>query len=452
MELHKITMKEQDAVRFYQGDTRRRGINGEILDDKVTDGFWSIPKAYQTMNCLMFPGTENEEERIREKKAALRSEILKEADRVIEVYCDIYRAMWKYAVSLERKGHRIVYRTDRGCSVELMKNGYIYSYMSASLKNNPKKYFKEKSALTLLEVIVPEGVPYLDFQWLLGDKNLYPDQEEILLPPFLEINLYKRELSDEEKTWKDMDGQPPKGKYQIIVKEMLTHNPEDPKAKEDTGEELTQERNAEAAAILEKLKLRETLTDQERETYCAWKRDFRRIIWIKFQEIRKEYGQEEQLQEGLNERLRNLKKEVKDLIGDFEVKRNAYKRKMEKHNYMLAVMRTIPILCVSLSFWQPIELVMKILAIVSGVVSILITRKIKTGAYGDKVVQRTKTLMLLRTLERDMEYKSVWNDKILTAYVHRFQKIMDEDTEMSLRNVRSQIESSEELFQYELTD
>ena len=88
-----ITTKEKDAIRFYQGDIRQRDSKGNLIEKSKRSGFYGIEGAYRTMNCLMFDGIKNEEERIAEGNGKLEPAIFEEIEKVIEVYCDIYRAM-----------------------------------------------------------------------------------------------------------------------------------------------------------------------------------------------------------------------------------------------------------------------------------------------------------------------------------------------------------------------
>ena len=90
-----LTEKEKDSIRFYQGDIRRRAEDGSLSNSLTAAGFYGIPSAYKTMNCLMFDGIANEKERIAEGTAALNPEVFREIEDVVDVFCDIFQAMYK---------------------------------------------------------------------------------------------------------------------------------------------------------------------------------------------------------------------------------------------------------------------------------------------------------------------------------------------------------------------
>lgn len=281
-----LTTKEIDAIRFYQGDIRKRDENGLISGNEKNGGFYGIPSAYRTMNCLMFDGIRNEEERIKERNGKLVPELYLEIGKVIEVYCDIYRAMCKSVSGMNETREKIVYRTDRGISVEELKKGYTISFTSTSKEDKPEDFLKKKVDLTLLNIVFSSELPHLDFQEALGGDYLFEHQKEILLPPFLEIDIEELELTEREREYRDANNQPPRAKYLILVRGIRSQNPE---AASDEREILTTERNQKSAKTLEKLMKKEPLTMSEVEEYGLWKKDFRAVIWKEFQRIQQQY-------------------------------------------------------------------------------------------------------------------------------------------------------------------
>lgn len=284
-----FTLREIDAIRFYQGDIRKRAENGQILENEKIEGFYGIPSAYRTMNCLIFRGIENEEERIKEGNGKLVPELFLEIEKVIEVYCDIYHAMCKSVSGLESTNKHRVYRTERGISVEELKKGCTVSFTSTSKVNKPEKFLCKKVDLTLLYFEFPLNVPHLDFQEVLGKDYLFAQQEEVLLPPFLEIELEELELTKEEKQYRDANGRMPHAKYLVLIKGIQKRNFEFESEERKT---LTLERNQKSVEILKKLINNEKLTEAEKKEYCLWKEDFRAIIWNKFQIINQQYLKE----------------------------------------------------------------------------------------------------------------------------------------------------------------
>lgn len=279
MEKYGITPKEIDAIRFYQGDIRKRDVNGNIINEKQS-GFWGTPSAYKTLNCLMFPGIENEMERIKEKQASLVPQLPLEADEVCEIFCDIFRAMIKYKSSVGKQPKLgKVYRTERGISIEELKKGYTVSFTSTSKSVKPDTFLTKKSDLTLLEILFPTDTWQLDLEEILGADNLYPQQKEILFPPFMRLEIREIELDEQEKEiYKE---KLPQKKYIVEIKNELVIKPDFIK----TEEWLTAVGNERAAELLDKLIKNETLSKEEIDDYCNWKKAFQSKVKSKFKAV-----------------------------------------------------------------------------------------------------------------------------------------------------------------------
>ena len=434
-----LTSREIDAIRFYQGDIRKRAENGQILENEKMEGFYGIPSAYRTMNCLMFEGIENEEERIKEGNGKIVADLFLEIEKVIEVYCDIYRAMCKTVIGLDDTKKQLVYRTERGISMGELKKGYTVSFTSTSKVNKPEEFLCKKVDLTLLDIVFPLNVPHLDFQEILGKDYLFEQQEEVLLPPFLEIELEELELTKEEKQYRDANGCLPHAKYLVLIKGIQNRNFE---AESKERKALTLERNQKSVEILKKLISKEKLTEAEKEEYCLWKKDVRSIIWNKFQVIRQQY-----LKEVEPERKEMLIADVKKMREDFNKKRKKYKSRISIYNIALIVMNTIPLSCMALSFVESIQIIMKIMAVITSMISIFLSQMLKVEVYDIKLMQRSKTYLNLCDLYREIKYECIWNREKEEEYIKRFKDIMKEDSIMSLQNLEIQSQNVEKLYQ-----
>ena len=274
------TKREIKAIRFYQGD------NKELIE-KGNGDFWALPSAYQTINCLMFDGISNEKERIKEATKKLQPQVIEEVEKTIEVFCSLYSSMYKNVHKVGEKKELNTFRTERGISIEELKKGHTVSFTSTSKSVNMESFFYKKSDLTLLVFKFSTEIPHLDYETVLGQNNKYPQQREILLPPFLKISLEDIQLTDKEKEYKDINGNSPCGKYEVRIEGLLEMNPE---AESEDRQELTKEKNERAAELLKKLINSLELSEEEEEEYTAWKKDFRASIWKKFKEIENSNG------------------------------------------------------------------------------------------------------------------------------------------------------------------
>ena len=131
-------------------------------------------------------------------------------------------------------------------------------------------------------------------------------------------------------------------------------------------------------------------------------------------------------------------------------KRREYKKRIHIYNGVLVTMNTIPLAFIALSFIDSIEVPMKITAIISSAVSVLVSNLLKSEVYHMKMIQRTKTYLNLCELKRDIKYEIVWDRETEERYIEKYKEIMKEDTIMSLKNMEVQIKNLEGLFQNEI--
>lgn len=207
------TLAEIDAIRFYEGDTRSRDINGNLNNMKSTDEFWGDQKAYRTLNALLFPGLDNEKERIKEEGNKLNPKIVDNIEISIGIYCNIYAAMLKSALKNESV---ITKRVERLQSINNLKEGETVSYTSTS-KVEYVGEFADKNGNVFLEFHIPKNFPYIDLEKVLKEEYEHKDEKEVLLPPFTTIAINDGTLLHFEKRIKDINREEPKAKYIINV-------------------------------------------------------------------------------------------------------------------------------------------------------------------------------------------------------------------------------------------
>lgn len=437
-----FTTKEIDAVRFYQGDIRLRMEDGQLSDKEMNKGFFGIQHAYRTMNCLMYDGIDNEKERIREKNNCLNSELFRKVDKIIEVFCDIYRAMCKNVTNNTKTQNMLVYRTERGVSIRELKKGHTISFTSASKENKPEEFLLKKIDLALLEIVFDAKLPHLDFEEVFGKDYYYREQREVLLPPFLKIELKELELTKDEQQYKDANGHSPCAKYLVWVRNEQSTYMGQVICQENL---LTVERNEKSAKILEKIIRKEHLTDKEIEKYSRWKNDVRTIIWNNFQQIHSEF-----FPKVVSNQKEMLNEDVKNMMKEFDSKRKKYKKIVRWCNFTLVMTNTIPLACMTLSFVESIQDFMKIAAVITSTFSILISQILKVEAYDLKLQQRSRTYLRLCDLNREIKFEKNWNQHKEKEYVRKYRKIMQEDAENSLQNVKMQAENAGKLYQSEM--
>lgn len=294
--------------------------------------------------------------------------------------------------------------------------------MSTSQERIPGKFFRKKRELTILDILYPTNVPHIDFQEVLGDEYLFKNQKEVLFPPFLNIELEKIELSQEEKEYKDIDNKPPHAKYIVSIKEIRRNQETESK----NAKSLGKERNVFASQVLQKLINKEKISNKEKEKYLIWKKDVRAAIWKEFKKIEEQY-----YEFGIMDVKQTLKEDIRNMLKTFDKKRREYKKRIHIYNGILVTMNTIPLASIALSFIDSIEVPMKIIAIISSAVSVLVSNLLKSEVYHMKMIQRTKTYLNLCELKRDIKYEIVWDRETEKRYIEKYKDIMKEDSIMS---------------------
>ncbi len=261
-----ISEKELLAIRFYMGDPA-------VVD---SGQFHGGPKAYNTINALLHPGTGNEKDKVREGRV-IELENSSHLKSYIELILDIYRAMEKYRKShgAAVEGGWCAYRIDRASSLIRFEQNHhmVAGFFSTCKWGFLPAYARSKANIVLLEVQRDETVPFLDFSELFGEDYAKPEEAEILLP--FGIVLQEMEplamTEQEMQTLRDMNGNPPRGKWRIRL--TLGQMPEIPK--EELAElyaEVTKEDNVtRIKECMEKMSAGKSLTLDEEQFYCTWK-------------------------------------------------------------------------------------------------------------------------------------------------------------------------------------
>lgn len=200
--------KQLQAIRFYEGD-----VFGE-------DPFWSDPKAYVTLNSLFFEGIEAERRRAREKKY-LNPEIIADPVRLFRLLKDLLSAF------TASEQERIAYRVERYDDyLEMKQKGMTVSFTSTSLDGFLKEY-GDRIGITLMVFHIPAGAPVFAFGEVLKEGYLKVQENEILLPPGLSVELREIPLDEEDLEIKDALGNPPIVKCEAYIKERNTYSNND---------------------------------------------------------------------------------------------------------------------------------------------------------------------------------------------------------------------------------
>ncbi len=267
-----ITDCEITALCLYEGS----GGNGKA------GLFYQYHNAYQTFNLLMMDDLEGEKVRVCVEGQNPYGLYIEEWKRTLEVMTDIFTAQCKYMDSQcgERKEEMRVYRVDRKVNFDMMeKHGGTFAFTSTSKTGYLKNIAKGKKNLILLEIILKEGIPFVDYGGLFGEMYVYSDEQEVLLPPFLKLRTFPMEVSlnvDERKvaTTEQL------GSMKKYVVELGTFEIRREELDESAVIVRLEENKKIAAEVLEQIrKTRKIPEEKEKvEIYCRWKKDFQSLV------------------------------------------------------------------------------------------------------------------------------------------------------------------------------
>lgn len=282
-----INYSEKKALQIYQGQDL-----GKMMD------------AYAIMNMLMFPGL------IKEKSnffnydySRINPEVIRDPKELIDIVLNMYSAMYKYGRNV--KDEKRVFRVESTDTTEILQDvNETISFMSTTEdRGNIKYYFDEgvfvKNKTSIVEIIIPPNTPYVDFSVLEeggydkeGGSN---GEEEILIAPFLPIDIEEEEIDEDWIELHDLKGNIPKKQIiKILPQEDII--PLSKEEEEDKKASLSilydEEIHSEAIAFLEDCKKYKTMEDalagispERVEKYLKWKEAFQKSIRYLYREV-----------------------------------------------------------------------------------------------------------------------------------------------------------------------
>ena len=273
-------LRQIDALRLYGGDTREREIDGRI-GGSSKDTLYGDEDAYRTLNALLFEGRKNEQERIWEERHKLNPAFLRRIEETVQIYTDIFKLM------KEKRFHctnnMIGRRIDRASSVSYYEDGFTHSFFSSS-KCDYDPEFSKKNGIVLIETEIPPNVTFIDYEKNLSwDEYKNMEEREILLPPFLSIEMKKIPLrAVETQKIKDLKGKPPLGKYRLKAIDFPDYRKEISVPQKELWKQIVDGKEA-AALLLEKMN--DGDKTQDYKEYILWKEKLQLYLKIQFSQV-----------------------------------------------------------------------------------------------------------------------------------------------------------------------
>ena len=179
--MNEISRAEKDSIMYYQGggaDVKLSSAEQELRE------FYDAKDSYMVINALLMPGVSNEKARLVDEKRKFDPVMLEHMDELLEVYCRLYSAMCKYSCYYERESRRYTYRSDRMNTLEFLKHGQMYSFMSTQVENAVDPYFHDKAGILLLEIDASGDIEHVDVNAVLGRKASIRASMRFCMRPF----------------------------------------------------------------------------------------------------------------------------------------------------------------------------------------------------------------------------------------------------------------------------
>lgn len=262
-----ITEEEIISLCLYQGsgDTVRPGE------------FYNLPNAYQSFDLLMMEGLEGERVRIGVEKQRPNGVYIREWLKTLEVFKSVFTAQCKYYQKMTTLPKQL-YRSDRKVNTNIMLNHKrTIAYTSTSVADYLPQFSKGKKDPTFLKCSLSQRVPMADYQAMLGRSYAFVDEAEVLLPPFLSLDL-------------DKCRETPKSEYEIAFGDMCFRDVN--KTKEELKQKLNSNRGK-AAETVDEFRKDPTRAivakEDEYREYIAWKTSFQNLVELELSEIWEAY-------------------------------------------------------------------------------------------------------------------------------------------------------------------
>lgn len=252
--------------------------------------FYQCRNAYQTFNLLMMEGFKGEDIRIRQEKQRPYGCYILEWQHTLEVMTDILKAQYKFMEYDQGAalGAYKLRRVDRWVNFDMMcRRKETFAFTSTSRAGFLKELARPKKGLVLLDIVLTCPVPFVDYDRLLGRAYVYSDEQEVLLPPFLEVlNVSENEIMHENQVCFHIPGTNGPKRYTV---KLGAFSPGNPVTDEMALMKWLEDNKQAAAAVLDRLCKGYLPGADEKAIYLGWKERFQQLTRSCFGNIQKAF-------------------------------------------------------------------------------------------------------------------------------------------------------------------
>lgn len=293
---------------YYPTFPRRKQVwEGGIQEQEVTalclyagggvgkaEFFYQCRNAYQTFNLLMMQGFEGEEVRVRQEGQRPFGCYIQNWQKTLEVMTDILNAQYKFMEYCQKQEpvHYELRRVDRRVNFDMMcRRKETFAFTSTSKAGFLRELARPKKELVLLNITLNCSVPFVDYERLLGNAYVYADEQEVLLPPFLEVLRVNEEslpVKDQQR-FPEREGEVLK-MYTVTLGDFA---PGEPDVDEAALIQWLEANKETAARVLNQLSEKHTLDEleeNEKNVYLDWKKHFQQLVRSCFSNIKRAFS------------------------------------------------------------------------------------------------------------------------------------------------------------------
>lgn len=248
-----LSSAEENAIRFYIGD-----VSGN-------DAFFSDLKAYVVLNSLFFPNITTESARANEGKY-LNPAIIADIPRLMGFFESLFSAFKKSVIT----ENILTYRVERMTDYNLIRERSTSISMTSTSVSGFLNAYRDRRGIALMRFSLPENTPCC-----INISNSLPyyskqEEAEVLLPPFMKLDIEEIPLTQKETEITDSDGKPPYVSCTVKTAGIEKYSGNIPVLSYD-GSEAGQR-------IYNALNNNELPNKSDIELYSCWKSDLQKIL------------------------------------------------------------------------------------------------------------------------------------------------------------------------------
>lgn len=317
------------------------------------------------------------------------------------------------------------------------------------LADGSSNYFQKKDGLVLMDVEALDTLEHVDMNDVLGDQSMYPDENEVLYPPFLYLDTELLLLTSEEEQLRDIHGNPPYGKVHVMLKGSTI-----------VVQDLTEEEKEELEKCRDKLiapkeianikivwnairNEEESKYPKEIAQYCRWKERLRLYLRERYVQIKYDVlnAGKQSVGKQMNwERAQMFLDDLKERTDEANNKREKYENELKWINMAEIITGGIAGFFFSLNMLGYVSISCKDLSVDSRVIALLFTflciglaAACKTLSLKDKLRQRTIEFLDYDKLQNDWTYEKEKTEDKLERYIRRMRQIEEQDNKRCLQ-------------------